>query len=123
MGLFKKLFKRNWQTIAAIGFDYIRKNLLNRIQFSNPYFGQLFLKVADLGEESIELLTDNEPNDAAQMRHLLDENIEQIIVLVNAGAVTEIRNDETRIRVIAILRNTCEELEEAVTDKGLLVAA
>lgn len=122
MGFLKNLFKRNWQVLAKIGFDYIRKNLLSRIQFSNQYFGTLFLKIADMGEESIDRLTDNEPDDAAQLKQLLDENIEEIIVLVNAGAVTEIRNDETRIRVIAILEDTCDKLKAQVNNKAMLTA-
>lgn len=75
-----------------------------------------------MGEESIDRLTDNEPDDAAQLKQLLDENIEEIIVLVNAGAVTEIRNDETRIRVIAILEDTCDKLKAQVNNKAMLTA-
>ena len=120
MKFLRRLFKRNWQVLAAIGFDYLRKNLLDRIQFSNNYFGSLFQKVIELGDESIGRLTDDEPNDKEQLKQLMDENIEELIVLVNAGAVTEIKKDETRVRVIAILQDTCAELKSQVTDRSLL---
>lgn len=119
MGFLKKLFKRNWQVLTAIGFNYVKKNLLPRIQLANPFFATIMHKAVDMGEEAIGLLTDNEKDDKAQMKQLLKDHYEELVMLATVGAVNEINDDEARIRVIAILKNTCEELESKLDNPAL----
>lgn len=117
MNFFKKILKaikgkaKNWQVLAAIGIDYLTSNLSGRIRFSNPFFATLWDRVMDMGSDSVMILTDDEPNDAKQMKQLLKQNLVPLISITTAGAVTEIDNDTDRMAVIAILEETCEKLK------------
>ena len=113
---FKRLFKRNWQVLAALGFDYVKDNLLGRVRLANPFFGSLLEKAIDLGDQAIDRLTDHIPDDAAQMKQLLDHNYVELVSLTAAGALTEIGNDNARRQVLAILEDTCEKLKGQLPD-------
>lgn len=114
MGIFKKLkrlFKKNWQVLAAIGWGYIEENLMPRVRLSNPYFARVIEKVAEIGDEAIDRLTDNETDDKSQMKELLELHIEDLVVLTATGAITEVNDPAARLRIAVILEDTAKKLK------------
>lgn len=112
--MLENLFRNNWKILAQLGFDYVVKHLLSRIRIANPFFASILEHTIVMGDQSISALTDNDPNNAAQLKRIVEDNYEDLISLVLAGSTQYLKNPDARVRIAAILNDTATKIASTI---------
>lgn len=100
-----------WKLLVNIGIDYVRKHLLPRLKL-NAVLLALFDRILLMGEQAVERVTDSNPDNATQLRKLLEENYEELLSGLLAGGATAIKDSAARQRILAILTGALQQLKE-----------
>lgn len=112
--MLENLFRNNWKILAQLGFDYVAKHLLSRIRIANPFFASILEQAIVMGDQSISALTDNDPNNAAQLKRIVEDNYEELISLVLAGSTQYLKNTDAKVRIASILNDTAAKIAATV---------
>jgi hypothetical protein len=106
----KNLIKENWKYFAKMGYDYLAKHLISRVRTANPFYARLLEQGIQVGDETIDILTDNDKDNARQMAALMEKHYVELLSLTLAGSSLYIRPGD-RQRVSLILAETIEKLQ------------
>ena len=96
--------------IIEIGFDYLRRHLLPRLQFSLPKFAAFIALIFTFGEDTIDVYTDENPNNKAQMETLFEGKCVELVSTFCASLVGIIKSPNIKGKIAAILRDTANQL-------------
>lgn len=101
-----------WRILVDIGINYIRKNLLGKLNL-HPAFYALLDKALEMAEQVKSILTDSDKNNKGQLETLWDEQCVEILSLSLRGVGALVKKDnQAKQRVLAILANAIDDIQE-----------
>jgi hypothetical protein len=106
----KDLIKKNWKEFARMGYNYLAKHLLDRVRIANPFYASLMEHGIVMGNQAVDKLTDNDPDNKRQLKDLVEENYVDLLSLTLAGAAQHLRPAD-RQKAILVLAETLQELQ------------
>jgi hypothetical protein len=96
--------------LVTIGISFLRDKLVPKLGI-NPLFKSLVEKILYMIGELTKVFTDNNKDNARQLRDLWQVNYIELLALVLDGAVQAIRGGVLKQKVVAILRTTLDKIE------------
>ncbi len=99
-----------WKTFAKMAFEYVEDFLLKKIS-SVQYFRDTLEFFVFLGGQAVDVTTDNDPNNKAQLQQIWEKNFVNLLSIVLRGVYDVVKNPQVKERVIAILRKTLNDIE------------
>lgn len=99
--------------LIEIGFDYLRRHLLSRLQYSLPKFASFIALVFNFGEDTIDVYTDENPNNKAQMETLFEGKCVELVSAFCSSIISLVKSAGIRQKIAAILRDTANQLAAA----------
>ena len=96
--------------LVTIGISFLRDKLVPKLGI-NPLFKSLVEKILFMVGELVKVFTDNNKDNARQLRDLWQRNYIELLALVLDGAVQAIKDGVLKEKVIAVLRATLEKIE------------
>ena len=101
-----------WKFLVDIATNYIKKNLLPRLDI-HPAAQAIITKSVNLGEEIKDIYTDGDKNNKAQLERLWDQNCEEVLVLGIRGVTPlAVKNPHVRKRVLAVLSQAVDDIKK-----------
>jgi len=99
-----------WKYLAKLGLDYVADSLLPRLKV-NQHILAFFQLTLGMGESSVDILTDSEPDNKTQLRTLFLARCETLLSSLLAGVVELVKESEAKKRIIAILYSAITKLQ------------
>lgn len=101
-----------WKLLVDIGIQYVRKNLLGKLNL-HPAFYALLDKALEMAERVKDIFTDGDKNNKAQLETLWDAECVEILSLSLRGVGALVKKDNAaKQRVLAILANAIDDIQE-----------